>query len=117
MSREKLSSAGNQAVRTVFLYPPRELFLFRFFMNGLSGNRDSSMITSLVWVMRGNVKESSTGANAGSFPKDGKSNHSSELSGDLAQETRMREDGTGRLCDEACIQLGYDLIYPFQFIR
>ena len=45
---------------------------------------------------RGNVRESSTGAKAGTFPKDGENIRSSELSEDLAQETR-RKEGSGRL--------------------
>ena len=40
---------------------------------------------------RGNVRESSTGAEAGTFPKDGENIRSSELSEDRAQETRLRE--------------------------
>ena len=43
------------------------------------------------------MRESSTGAKAGTFPKDGENIRSSELSTDLAKETRRKEEGSGRL--------------------
>ena len=42
------------------------------------------------------MRESSTGPKTDTFPKDGENIRSSELSGDLAQETR-EEEGSGRL--------------------
>ena len=39
------------------------------------------------------MRESSTGAKAGTFPKDGENIRSSELSENLAQETRREEEG------------------------
>ena len=43
------------------------------------------------------MRESSTGAKAGTFPKDGENIRSSELSKDLTKETRRKEEGSGRL--------------------
>ena len=43
------------------------------------------------------MRESSTGAKAGTFPKDGENIRSSELSTDLAKETRRKKEGSGRL--------------------
>ena len=46
---------------------------------------------------RRNVKESSTGAKAGTFPKNGENIRSSELPEDLAQEKRRKKEGSGLL--------------------
>ena len=47
---------------------------------------------------RGNVRESSTGAKAGTFPKNGENIRSSELSEDLAQKRKRRKrEGSGLL--------------------
>ena len=43
------------------------------------------------------MRESSTGPKADTFPKDGENIRSSKLSEDLVQETRRKEEGSGRL--------------------